>query len=325
VQAECLQQQQVAPCQTNSQGPDVVQAALRAVPPYCCTADLLFKAPPELVDLALSLRAPDISRLITSTFCELAALLELVSRSPESGWIDPDDPAQPAPAAGVPGTAELRHAASKDSSRSPCASTGSGGASTERLSGSQRPHLQHMAELQDVVDRFYGVLTIIFALQPMPLVEAACLNHRTQEQVAAPKQHWQVSTQHAARRIVARPSHTALQSELRTCVGSVRSIEVIGCSSRESPADYTLLVFRCWNASQTWLLYRMANVHPANTCMHRSCAGCAAAAAVDALSDSIPGHRPRPGAYDTHGTGSCVSFLHFFPFNLILPSYTWHW
>lgn len=225
----------MAPCQTNSQGPDVVQAALRAVPPYCCTADLLFKAPPELVDLALSLRVPDISRLFTNTFCELTALLELVGRSQEPGWINPDDPAQQAPAAGVAGAAESRHAASRAASRSPSASTGSGGAPTEPLSGSQRPHLQHMEELQDVVDRFYGMLGIIFALQPVPLLEAACLNHRTQEQVAPPKQHWQVSTKHAAKIIVCLPSHTVLQFELRTAALPVLFIEVSGCSSGQPP------------------------------------------------------------------------------------------
>lgn len=53
-----------------SSGADI-HALLKAVPAYCCTADLLFKATPELVEVALSISTADISRLLTHTWLQV--------------------------------------------------------------------------------------------------------------------------------------------------------------------------------------------------------------------------------------------------------------
>lgn len=60
-----------------------IAAALAAVPQYCCCADLMQKATPELLRLVLSFSDKDISRLFVDTFYEVVALLELANRSSE--------------------------------------------------------------------------------------------------------------------------------------------------------------------------------------------------------------------------------------------------
>lgn len=129
-----------------------IAAALAAVPQYCCCADLMQKATPELLRLVLSFSDKDISRLFVDTFTEVLTLMELSSR-----------PAAAAPAQGAP-------------------------ASTQ---GPAHPVPE--SELQDAIDRFFGILLLAFACQPMPLFNAACINHRTGQQVEPPAHHWMVS------------------------------------------------------------------------------------------------------------------------------------
>jgi len=149
----------------SSVGADLqLQSVLEAVPAYCCTADLLSKATPQLTALVASLTATDISRLMTYTFYEVVVLLEFTSRKVP----------HPAPEAAA------AWAAAPPAADDPQQTT-------------SWPFLQHESELQAVVDRFFGLLTIVMATNPMPLIQAMCLNHRTQQQETPPPDHWEVS------------------------------------------------------------------------------------------------------------------------------------
>lgn len=147
----------------SSVGADLqLQSVLEAVPAYCCTADLLSKATPQLTALVASLTATDISRLMTYTFYEVVVLLEFTSRKVP----------HPAPEAAA------AWAAAPPAADDPQQTT-------------SWPFLQHESELQAVVDRFFGLLTIVMATNPMPLIQAMCLNHRTQQQETPPPDHWE--------------------------------------------------------------------------------------------------------------------------------------
>lgn len=135
-----------------------LQVLLQSVPAHCCTADLLLQTTPELAAQAASLTAADISRLFTHTFYELLALLELTNRPSHQS-------AQAADSAG----SEADESAAQHSAHS-----------TE-------------ADVKVAVDRFWGIITFIMALHPLPLIEAMCLNHLTQQQDTPPAHHWTVS------------------------------------------------------------------------------------------------------------------------------------
>jgi hypothetical protein len=49
------------------------------------------------------------------------------------------------------------------------------------------------SELKLVVDRFVAVMALIQLVEPLPIIQAACINHRTQEKGDSRPQHWQVS------------------------------------------------------------------------------------------------------------------------------------
>jgi hypothetical protein len=195
-------------------------AALAAVPQYCCSADLMQKATPELLQLVLSFTEQDISRLYVNTFTEVLTLVELSSR--------PAAAAPPAPAA-------------------------EGG-----LDSAQGPaHPTPQGELQRAIDRFFGVVLLAFACQPMPLFKAACINHRTGQEVDPPAHHWIVSqsvgmagtSQHG--RLSARPagqlSHfkqlasllhkTACVQDMTCCLCAVCCMLCAGCDATCCPVS----------------------------------------------------------------------------------------
>lgn len=184
-------------------------AALRAVPKFCCTAGLMYRATPELLQLILSLDAAAISQLFRSTFYEVVALLELTSRHQE--------PAVAAPAQQAGQSEGVALTDSKDSSSRTSAQatssdnshnshTGSEGdragtplpeASAQHPAACQTDAASAAAEeaaLQDAVGRFVAVTALTHLLNPMPVIQAACVNHLTHQQGEAPPQHWAVST-----------------------------------------------------------------------------------------------------------------------------------
>lgn len=137
-----------------------LQALLQSVPPHCCTADLLLQTTPELASQEASLTAADISRLFTHTFYELLALLEFTNRPSH----------QYAQAARV-----------------------SAGSETAESAAAQHSAHSNDADVKVAVDRFLGIITFIMVLHPLPLIEAMCLNHLTQQQDTPPAHHWTVS------------------------------------------------------------------------------------------------------------------------------------
>lgn len=54
-------------------------------------------------------------------------------------------------------------------------------------------HAPDTSELAMVVDKFVAVMALIHLLEPLPMIEAACINHRTQEKGESRPQHWLVS------------------------------------------------------------------------------------------------------------------------------------
>jgi hypothetical protein len=183
-------------------------AALRAVPKYCCAADLMYRATPELLQLILSLDSADISQLFKSTFHELVALLELTSRHQEPAPAAPAQQAKQSEAVVVPedsscGTSE--QATSSDNSHD--TNSGSEGDRTDTPLP-EASVLQHPAACQAdpaaaaaeeaamlvAVERLLAVMVLNHLLQPLPMIKAACVNHLTNQQGEAPRQHWPVST-----------------------------------------------------------------------------------------------------------------------------------
>lgn len=57
----------------------------------------------------------------------------------------------------------------------------------------QQPQDGYLAELQVELSKFCGLLSVVFVLQPLPLVQAGSINHRTQVQQEPGTQHWVVS------------------------------------------------------------------------------------------------------------------------------------
>lgn len=197
----------------NAQQQQKIAAALAAVPQYCCCADLMQKATPELLRLVLSFSDSDISRLFVDTFYETAALLELANRSSEP------------PAAGAPAQLleQLPSATHQRAVLAACCSRGStpsaAGTSTENnqpshsvgprqdsmhaqpvgeqlgagAASDMQTHTPDASELEMVVDKFVAVMVLIHLLEPLPIIEAACINHRTQEKGESHPQHWLVS------------------------------------------------------------------------------------------------------------------------------------
>jgi hypothetical protein len=113
---------------------------------------------PQLLQQVLSLRPAEIGWMLRHTFCEILTLMELTARS-----------------------------------QSPLG-TNSDGISSSSDSDSQGagPSLARQ-ELHDVVNRFCGLAVMVFAVQPMVMMQTAAINHRTQETGEAPAQLYKVS------------------------------------------------------------------------------------------------------------------------------------
>lgn len=163
---------------------------------------MMFRAAPQWVRQALALRVSDISRLLTNTFYELLALLEFESRTraePAAAASTvaagvPDLGGSPAPPPGCC-QSDASAAGQPQDNSAQAQQQAAAAAGAQHLQADAQPpapQLSYSADLRRLVDRFFGLVTIILVLQPLPLFGAATCNHREQQQGTPPAQHWMV-------------------------------------------------------------------------------------------------------------------------------------
>jgi len=184
--------------QTRDQGSATQLPSSRdvSVPAFCCTADLMYKVTPQLLQSVLALTSEDHSAGYTASFFQYAALLELINRYQSPMCSDAATAGQGQPAGATASAAQAAAAEGQE------ASGLLDRQAEQRPEQGQKQQAEYMAALQQAVKTGFGVGPIAMVLNPLPLIQSVCLNHRTQQQEYPPALHWMVSTSSRLLRVV---------------------------------------------------------------------------------------------------------------------------
>lgn len=155
----------------------------------------MYKVTPQLLQSVLGLTAEDYSAGFTASFFQYAALLELINRYQSPVCSDAATAGQGQPAGA---TASAAQAAAEWQEASGLLDR----QAEQRPEQGQQQQAEFMAALQQAVKTGYGVGPIAMVLNPLPLIQSVCLNHRTQQQEYPPALHWMVGTLSSLLRVV---------------------------------------------------------------------------------------------------------------------------